>query len=228
MTAIWGPLGWMTLHSVSSLYPDNPTDSEKKLMSTWLDMFRDTITCHYCKSHFTEMLVKYRTKFPTLFNNRREFMAFAFRAHNTVNRRLHKPIYGTLDECMEVLRNNIVSRTAGEYRVAYLTHIRRYWSTMRDTSGFVAMRKIIEMAKIEQEYFKLNDTNFDVTIDPIEVVLPYGILENVEESIFRRKQQSVQKSLPPVRVSPPVVEKPVEVRHVSAGFTITSRGLRLR
>jgi hypothetical protein len=36
MTAVWGPLGWMTLHSVSTMYPEQPTQAEKTLMTTWL------------------------------------------------------------------------------------------------------------------------------------------------------------------------------------------------
>ena len=36
-------MGWMTLHSVATCYPESPTQSEKDLMASWLDMFRDTM-----------------------------------------------------------------------------------------------------------------------------------------------------------------------------------------
>ena len=234
MTAIWGPMGWMTLHSVSTLYPETPTDSEKKLLATWLDMFRDTITCHFCKTHFTEMLATYRSKFPMMMNSRLEFMAFAFRAHNTVNRRLNKPLYGSLEECMKLLKTNVATKTAAEYRNAYLVHIRRYWSTMRDMSGIVALRKITEMMKIETDYFKSRDTNFDLEIADIQVLLPYGVLENLEEGILRRRLRQPPSETPKPRPQPAprahqtLHNQPVPQPPRFAGFAVTSKGLRLR
>lgn len=228
MTAVWGPLGWMTLHSVSSLYPETPTVAEQQLMRSWLDMFRDTITCHFCKSHFTEMLDIYRRKFPGMLNSRQELMAFAFRAHNTVNRRLHKPIYNSVAECMEQLRNNIKVRSAGDYRRAYLTHIRKYWSTMRDTSGIVAIRKIGEMIKIENDYCVSRDTNFNVEIQETPVIFPLGVLEKEEEVTLMSRLRNASR---PVQVRDPKIQGHVEnptARIPVAGFRVTRNGIRLR
>lgn len=97
---------------------------------------------------------------------------FAFRAHNAVNARLSKPVYSTLDACMDQLKTNTATRTAADYRTAYLTHIYRYWTSMNDLSGIVAVKKILEMRKIEADYFKPRDTNFDVTLTQDAVVIP--------------------------------------------------------
>lgn len=158
MTAVWGPLGWMTLHSVSHIYPEQPTIAEQQLASQWLDMFRDTITCNHCRSHFTEMLQQYRSMYPSYLASRREFLLFAFRAHNTVNRRLDKPVYLTSDECEEVYRSNLVSRPAREYRIAYLNHILQNWRSMHDTTGITAVRKIQQMMQVETNYWGTRDT----------------------------------------------------------------------
>lgn len=227
MTAVWGPLGWMTLHSVSSLYPETPTAAEQQLMRSWLDMFRDTITCHFCKSHFTEMLDIYRRKFPGMLNSRQEFMSFTFRAHNTVNRRLHKPIYNSVAECMEQLRNNIKVRSAADYRKAYLTHIRKYWGTLRDTSGMVAIRKIAEMIKIENDYCVSRDTNFNVEIQETVVIFPLGVLEKEEEVTLMSRLRHVSNP----QIHTPVIQGQTEnptVRLPSAGFRVTRNGIRLR
>lgn len=215
----------MTLHSVASLYPEQPTPAEKQLVSTWLDMFRDTITCHSCRSHFTEMYGLYRQKFPTLFNSRQELIAFTFRAHNTVNRRLNKPVYGTVAECMEVLHHNVQHRTATDYRVAYLNHIRRYWRSMNDVNGIVAMKKVLQMTQIELDYFAPRDTNFEVDIEETAVVLPRGIIESVEESSMfsRRRQRTVPQPTPSVMTP---VQPPRALP--SVGFRFTASGLRLR
>lgn len=211
MTAIWGPLGWMTLHSVALAYSDAPTASEKALMTTWIEMFRDTITCPSCRSHFSETLEKYRKMFPGMLDSRQNFAMFTFRAHNAVNRRLKKPIYSSLDECMATLRNNVKTRHARDYRASYLAHITRHWNVYRDITGIVASRKIAEMRRIDAEYIQSRDTNFEYTPQPDIVVLPSDTLT----SSGREEPRS----------SPFMMPSTVGVR---TGLRITAGGIRLR
>lgn len=185
MTAVWGPLGWMTLHSVATCYSETPTESEKALMNSWLGFFRDTITCSTCRDHFTEMLEKYRRAVPGFLSSRQEFVLATFRMHNTVNRRLSKPIYNSVEECMATLRQNVQYRSAQVYRTAYLDHIQNYWRTLRDAAGFAALRKIVEMRKIETNYILEKDTNFVVDIQSSTTVFPPGVLDKMPESIQR-------------------------------------------
>lgn len=177
MTSIWGPLGWMTLHSVSTSYPERPTPTERQLVHTWLDLFRDTITCAHCRTHFTTMLQNYRARFPTMLDSRQDFAMFVFRAHNVVNARLSKPIHATVADCLATLRKIIETRSAAEYRMAYLNHIIRYWQTMQDMSGITALKKIQEMRKIELTYFAPRDTNFAVTLVDQSTVIPSAWVE---------------------------------------------------
>lgn len=151
-------MGWMTLHSVSLIYPETPTPYEQQLVSQWLDLFQACITCPSCRDHFAEMLGRMRALFPTMLRSRADFAEAMFRAHNTVNRRLDKPVYGTLHECMEVYRGNVKVRTARDYRYAYLTHIRQQWSLQRDALGIAALRKVGELYRIENEYWTPRDT----------------------------------------------------------------------
>ena len=206
MTSIWGPLGWMTLHSVATLYPDSPSAGERELMSVWLDMFRDTITCPSCREHFTQLVATYRQTFPNFLSSRQTFTIFTFRAHNAVNRRLNKPIHGSVEACMATLLANLTTRTAGDYRRAYLAHISRYWRTYRDISGISALRKITELNKIEADYCIPRDSNFAVTIDPDLVVLPRDVLDRS----------------PPEAPSRPLFRAPAQ------GFRLTAGGIRLR
>ena len=205
MTAIWGPLGWMTLHSISTSYPIQPTSSEKQLMYSWLDMFRDTITCPYCKGHFTTMLGNYRVRFPNMLDSRQNFAMFAFRAHNTVNARLSKPVYATLNECMAILKKNIENRSAEDYRISYINHILRYWKSIQDISGIVAVKKILEMKKIEIDYISRLDTKFDVELVNESVVIPRSWVENnVEESTPRQ--------LPILRFNSPTPKAGIQIK----------------
>lgn len=209
MTAIWGPLGWMTLHSVALSYSEVPTESEKILMSKWLDLFRDTITCNHCREHFTSMLARYKTHFPTFLNSRQSFVVATFRMHNTVNRRLSKPIYNTVAECISTLEETFKRRTPTEYRIAYLTHITNYWKTMQDITGIVSLRKIQEMRKIEVEYFTPKSATMSFLVAEEQVVLPSGILEKDTKPVLSQSS-------------------PMSFSAARAGFRITSGGLRLR
>ena len=177
MTAVWGPLGWMTLHSVSTLYPERPSQSEKDLMTQWLGLFTDTITCQHCRDHFRSMRQAYQAKFPNYLDSRQSFAMFAFRCHNVVNARLSKPVYGTMEECMGVLRGNLKTRTAQDYRISYVNHIMRYWSTIQDTVGITSLRKTLEMKKIEIDYFGPRDTKFEVSLSDEGVVIPRSWVE---------------------------------------------------
>lgn len=148
-----------------------------------------------------------------MLNSRQNFAMFVFRAHNVVNARLHKPVYNTLAECMEVLRNNIKTRTAADYRVSYLNHISRYWKTLQDVSGIVAVKKILEMKKIETEYFSLKDTKFEVTLRDDNVVIPRKWVEVVEEapSLFPSPQVQLRNNT-----------------NIRAGFKIVGGRIQLR
>jgi hypothetical protein len=180
-------------------------------MSSWLDMFRDTITCPSCKGHFTDLLANYRAQFPNMLHSRHEFVVFTFRAHNAVNKRINKPVYSSVDECMTTLRNNVKNRPAKDYRISYINHITRHWRTLQDVNGIVAVKKINEMKRIELEYVSQRDTNFTTTIRPDVVVLPQTMLERNAEARPSR----------PIFFGGPTSGG-------GAGFQITSRGLRLR
>jgi hypothetical protein len=199
----------MTLHSVAAAYPDSPTSSERDLMFTFLDVFRDTITCPHCKDHFTTVLENYRKQFPGMLQSRHEFIVFTFRAHNAVNRSLNKPLQLTVEECLKTLQNNVKTRSARDYRIAYYNHITRYWSMMRDVTGIVASKKIREMRKIEAEYISSRDTNFQLHLRSDVTVLPRDVLD--------KDPQELQTN--------PFVLPRGEAR---AGFRITSKGIRLR
>ena len=201
-------MGWMTLHSMASLYPEMPSLAERQLMNSWLDMFSDTITCPHCKDHFTDLLASYRAKFPGMLNSKKDFMYFTFRAHNAVNARLHKPVYRTVQECMDLLRNNVKDKSASVFRVSYINHIRRHWRMMRDTSGIAALKKLNEMSKIENDYAAPRSNNFDIEIPEDVVVLPGNTLNPAGEPVA------------PIRIVKPFIG--------GGGVRFTAQGLRLR
>lgn len=148
-------------------------------MTSWLGFFTETITCPYCRDHFRSMHANYRAKFPGYLDSRQAFATFAFRCHNVVNARLSKPVYSTLQECMDVVRGNLKTRTAQDYRISYVNHLMRFWSTIQDTTGITSLKKVYEMKKIEIDYFGPRDTKFEVDLRDDGVVIPRHWVEHV-------------------------------------------------
>lgn len=158
------------------------------------------------------MLQNYKMRFPNMLKSRQEFAMFVFRAHNTVNARLSKPVYSTLEECMTVLKNNIKHRTPADYRISYVNHIMRYWKTLNDITGIVAVKKISEMKKIETDYFGVRDNHFEVTLAPEPVVVPRNWMEAHADAEVR---------------TTPIIQLPAN-KPIRAGFQFSGGRMRLR
>jgi FAD-linked sulfhydryl oxidase len=160
-TKFWGPLGWMTLHSVSAIYPEKPTLEEKLLLERFVENYRECITCPHCKSHFSAMLNTYKRSHPEWSSSRFDFFVFVCRAHNTVNRRLDKPVLQTLDDCIQRLKDVTKVTNGGTYRAAYINYLLRNWSVEQTGEGFMNISITKQLKKINEEYFNPRDTGFE-------------------------------------------------------------------
>jgi len=157
MTKLWGPLGWMTLHSVSLIYPENPSSAEKQIASRFLDLFADTISCNQCKMHFKTIRLLYVSLNPGYLNSRQEFALFGFRAHNTVNKRIDKPLQRTVADCLRSLRNATSQFSLANYRKSYLAYLSNNWSREFVGESLIILRSVREMEKINNEYWSPRD-----------------------------------------------------------------------
>lgn len=164
MTSYWGPLGWATLHSASLLYSDEPTKSEKDLMERFLQAFKATITCANCKHHFTDFYTQYKTTTPSYLDSRNNFALFVMIAHNSVNRRLDKPVLQTADICLETLKKMEPYSSFITLRQAYMNYLQRIWSKDISSDGFMSRKSIQELVKINNEYLNVRTLNWS----PIE------------------------------------------------------------
>ena len=160
-TKFWGPLGWMTLHSVSAIYPENPTVEERLLLEQFVESFRECISCVHCKGHFTGMLNTYKKQHPEWSSSRYHFFLFVCRAHNTVNKRLDKPIIQTLNDCIETLKNATKVTSAAQYRQAYLNYLMSNWSREFTGDGAIALGAVRQMRRINDEYLNPRDKGYE-------------------------------------------------------------------
>jgi len=188
-TRLWGPLGWMTLHSVAAAYPELPTNEDKLILNKYLEAFRETISCPHCKGHFTSMFRTYRQIHPEWANTRYDFFLFVCRAHNTVNKRLDKPRIQTLQDCITALQGIVKITSATNYRIAYLNYLTNNYRSQQSGDGFIAMNYVREMRKINEEYWNPRDSNFQGLV----FVASGDVLEFVPEDSSR---YNIGKNLP--------------------------------
>jgi hypothetical protein len=175
MTQVWGPLGWMTLHSISTIYPDNPTDDDKTILKRFMKSFEETISCPSCKGHFIDISNVYKSRVPSWLNSRIDFFTFICIAHNTVNKRLDKPKPKTLSECLQTFKNNTVHTSASEFRQKYIQYLTRNWTKEFSGDSMMMVTLVKEMKNINDSYWTPRDSNLESLVIPETLeVIPEG------------------------------------------------------
>lgn len=198
MTSLWGPLGWMTLHSVSMLYPENPSHADKEILKRFMDAFRETLTCIHCYHHFKILFQNYTSLHPDWADSRFNLFLFVARAHNTVNNRLNKPKPATVQACIDTFRSNTVITSAFVYRAKYIEYLSRNWSREMSGEGMMKLAHVRELQRINSDYWnhKTEDSTrtFQLgenVVDPVDenpatrhMMRPNGTLAEVSSKGF--------------------------------------------
>jgi hypothetical protein len=178
MTSFWGPLGWMNLHSISCLYPENPTSEDKQIVTKYLKCFEETITCPKCQSHFSSMLSMYKKSYPNWLNSRYDFFLFVCRCHNTVNRRLDKPILQSAYDCLKTFQSNVKVTSAEQYRQSYLSYLTKIWSQEQSGESFMRLSSVREMKKINEQYWNPREIDVNTVVFLADTDVTQPILQD--------------------------------------------------
>jgi len=201
-TKIWGPLGWMTLHSISLIYPEKPSHADMEILKKFMSLFADTITCPDCKHHFAKMFESYKSRNPYWYISRQEFFLFVARAHNTVNMRLDKPRISTVAECIETFKRNTLVTRGAIYRNNYISYLIRNWSIEHSGESFILVNSAREMLKINNEYWSPRDKGNTVVNIAEENIMTPIINVPMRQNYFTGRQVEISTKLPShVRVS---------------------------
>lgn len=183
MTKHWGPLGWMTLHSISINYPQNPSAEDKAVLDRFIEKFGDCITCNNCKTHFQNMLSSYKRKYPQWSSSQRELFLFVCRAHNTVNKRIDKPIISSVSDCLESIKNNSRDVSLRQFRATYANYLITNWSKYHDFDGMHAKNAAREVEKINNSYWNLREVDIsDIEVfdaDVTEFISDTGVIKRI-------------------------------------------------
>jgi len=165
MTSLWGPLGWMTLHSVSMLYPEIPSQTDKEILKRYMNSFRDSISCPSCQSHFKIIFQNYTASHPEWNSSRFQFFLFVVRAHNTVNRRLNKPRPATVQECLDMYSANTKFNSGLVYRNRYVSYLLSNWGREMTGDGMMHMGEARQLKRITEEYWNQKTDESTSTFD---------------------------------------------------------------
>lgn len=153
MTAQWGPLGWMTLHGISLLYPDRPTANDKIQLQQFLQNFAESITCSYCERHFKAMFENYRKLHPEWANSRFDVFLFVCRAHNSVNKRLSKPLKKSVQDCLDSIVLATTYTPLPEFRKQYIEYVLKTMSREYSGDGAIKHGYAKAMQRINDTYW---------------------------------------------------------------------------
>lgn len=194
MAKIWGPMGWITLHSIAASYPENPSFQLRQVTSGFLDKFAETITCRFCKDHFTAMLLTYRRNHPEFLDSRRDFFLFTVRAHNTVNKRLDKPIIQSVADSLQILKDATKLVSPSQFRLNYFSYLVRNWMHELGSDGRIFSGVAKEMRKINEVWFSATSTEFSNEIEEGDT------LEFIGESTFMYSPSHTRLVLAPIIV----------------------------
>jgi hypothetical protein len=89
LTAVWGPMLWSYLHTMSFNYPNNPTAENKRHYREFVLNLQHVMPCKFCRTNLTKNL----KEFPLTLNHmkdRESFSRYIYGLHETVNRMLNK------------------------------------------------------------------------------------------------------------------------------------------
>lgn len=88
-TRVWGPAGWLFLHSIAQNYPWNPSSSQKREYLTFFSVIGSVLPCRYCRDSYKEFI-----KSPGLIlsanvmTNRKTLVTWLYNIHNRINKKL--------------------------------------------------------------------------------------------------------------------------------------------
>lgn len=176
MTSVWGPMGWMTLHSISLIYPEHPTPDDKQILRTFLNDFAESITCPHCEQHFKLMFENYKRTHRDWADSRFNLFMFIARAHNSVNRRLEKPLKNSVQECLDGISAASQYTSLTEFRRKYIDYVIRRMSAEMSGDNLVKVGYAKSMKRVNDSYW-----NSKLTTDTSTFNMNANVLELIND-----------------------------------------------
>jgi hypothetical protein len=120
------------------------------------------------------MFENYTRKHPEWASSRFNLFLFIARAHNTVNKRLDKPLKKTVQECIDAIASASQYTSLTEFRKKYITYVIQRMTAEMGGDSMIKAGYGREMQRINDTYWNSKVTtdtsSFDMTADVLESV----------------------------------------------------------
>jgi hypothetical protein len=104
LTAVWGPMLWSYLHTMSFNYPNNPTAENKKHYRDFVLNLQHVMPCKFCRINLTKNLKDLPLTIEEM-KDRESFSRYIYKLHETVNQMLNKKSGLSYDDVRERYEN---------------------------------------------------------------------------------------------------------------------------
>ena len=86
-TRVWGPAGWIFLHSTAQNYPWKPTTTQQKKYLAFFKLIGNILPCRYCRESYQDFINEPDTKLDLdVLKNRKSLVTWLYLIHNKVNK----------------------------------------------------------------------------------------------------------------------------------------------
>ena len=102
ITKIWGPHLWLSLHTITFGYPDNPNMDEKNNYYQFFKSLAFVLPCKYCRDSYTHFINTEPTVLTMqIFDERNKLTKWLYDLHNRVNDKLNVKYNVTYEDVVE-------------------------------------------------------------------------------------------------------------------------------
>lgn len=117
-TRLWGPIFWMTLHTVSFNYPETPTYLEKRHHYDFFNTIQYILPCTVCREHYQRNFKQYPLE--TYLDTKKTLIQWVIMIHNEVNNANKKEVIPlpAILKTFESIYGNITKTTNLQERYA--------------------------------------------------------------------------------------------------------------
>jgi hypothetical protein len=117
-TRFWGPSGWKFLHSITAIYPEKPTLTDKMLMRDFMTVVCDMLPCKYCRASFTKY--SQSLDITAFLDNSNSVQEWLYKMHNKVNAKLRRQGFCTTENpSFESVRHKYIKETVIQLELIY-------------------------------------------------------------------------------------------------------------
>jgi len=98
-TRVWGPAGWIFLHSIAQNYPWRPTDEQRVYYYNFFKLTGNVLPCRYCRESYQKFINQPGTLLNSkVMDSRKSLVTWLYKIHNKINKKLGIKDHPTLKE----------------------------------------------------------------------------------------------------------------------------------